>query len=173
MLLSSLLLVAFFPTMVFGLLYWHGDVNFPGSSRTEIGRTAIEEPPAVQQASVANMIAPETVLPKTQLKLPSIALTLETAIEAEAGKQTPFAVALDGSESLPPHSTIIIGGLPENTLFSAGRPHGPTEWSLAPDEIGDLRFTLPRTASGHRSLTIVVVTADGATLASGATRLEI
>src|SRR3954454_6809066 len=74
MLLSSLLLVAFFPTMVFGLLYWHGDVNFPGSSRTEIGRRPIEEPLAVQQASVAHMIAPETILPKQQFKLPSIAI---------------------------------------------------------------------------------------------------
>jgi hypothetical protein len=171
-LLSCLLLLAFLPTMIFGLLYWRGDVNFRGS-RTENGRRAIEEAPAVQQASVANMIAPETILPKQQLKRPSIALTVETAIAAEAGKQTPFAVALDGSDALPAHSIIIIGGLPENTLFSAGRPHGPTEWSLAPDEIGDLRFTLPMTASGQRALTIGVVAADGATLASGATRLEI
>ena len=83
----------------------------------------------MQQAAVAEMPAPETILPKRAIELPSVALSVPDAIAAEAGKEAAFAITLDSDDSLPPRSIITIRGLPEGTSFSAGRPFGDTEWS--------------------------------------------
>ena len=131
------------------------------------------ERPQVQRAAVAEMPAPETILPKRAIELPSVALSVPDAIAAEAGKDAAFAITLDSDDSLPPRSIITIRGLPEGTSFSAGRPFGDTEWSLRPDEIDDLRVTLPAGASGQRALSVAVVAADGSVITSGATRLDI
>ena len=131
-----------------------------------------EAPPAaVQEAAVAPMS--ETVLPKADIELPPIGLALPDSISAEAGEETPFAIAIDEADTLPSRSIIAIRGLPEGATFSSGRPYGETEWTLRPDEIGDLRFTLPATASGERSLNVELVAADGRTIASASTTLRI
>ena len=94
------------------------------------------------QQAVAEMPAPETILPKRAIEL-SVALSVPDAIATEAGKETAFAITLDSEDGLPPRSIITIRGLPEGTSFSAGRPFGDTEWSLRPDETDNLRMTLP------------------------------
>src|SRR4029079_9503886 len=127
----------------------------------------------VQQAAVAEMPAPETILAKRAIELPSVALSVPDAIATEAGKETAFAIPPAGEHGVPPRSIITIRGLPEGTTFSAGRPFGDTEWSLRPDEIDDLRVTLPAGASGQRALSVAVVAADGSVITSGATRLAI
>lgn len=117
--------------------------------------------------------APETILPKRAVELPAVTISAPSAISAEAGKETAFAIALDSNDSLPARSIITIRGLPEGTSFSAGRPFGDTEWSLRPDEIEGLRVTLPGGAAGQRALNVAVVAADGSTIASTGTRLDI
>ena len=129
--------------------------------------------PQMQQAAIAEMPAPETILRKRAVELPSVTLSVPEAIAAEAGKQASFAIALDSADGLPPRSIITIRGLPEGTSFSAGRPFGDTEWSLRPDETGNLRVTLSARASGRRALSVAVVAADGSVIASAATRLDI
>jgi SH3 domain-containing protein len=173
MLWSVLVIIALVPTIVVAVLYWRGDVSVSGPVPMADAREDGQATKPVQQASVASMGAPETVLPKQDAELPPIALTVPSAITAEAGKPTPFAIALDSTDTLPPRSIVTIGGLPEGTSFSAGRPYGDLEWSLRPDEIGDLRVTLPPTASGQRALSVELVAADGRMIASGATSLEI
>ena len=172
-LLSVLLVVALVPTIALALLYWRGDVSVSGPVPMADKRDDGQATKPVQQASVASLASPETVLPKQDVELPSIALTVPGAITAEAGKETPFAIALDSTDALPPRSIITIRGLPEGTSFSAGRPYGESEWSLRPDEIGDLRLMLPQTASGQSALSVELVAADGRMIASGATSLEI
>ena len=185
-------LVALVPVIAFAALYARGALSITSltavvgdDSTKALAQTAESsakpaaaevqkaEQPAVQQASVADMPAPETILAKRAIELPSVALTLPNVIAAEAGKEAAFAIALDSDDSLPPRSIITIRGLPEGTSFSAGRPFGETEWSLRPDEIGDLRVTLPMGASGQRAISVAVVTADGSMIASAGTRLEI
>ena len=171
--LSVLLVVALVPTIALALLYWRGDVRASrGRSQWLNERDDGQATKPVQQASVAGLASPETVAPKQDVELPSVALTVPGAITADAGKETPFAIALDGTDALPPRSIITIRGLPEGTSFSAGRPYGETEWSLRPDEIGDLRLMLPQTASGQRALSVELVAADGRMIASGATSLD-
>ena len=127
----------------------------------------------MQQAAVAEMPAPETILAKRAIELPSVALSVPDAIATEAGKETAFAITLDSEDGLPPRSIITIRGLPEGTSFSAGRPFGDTEWSLRPDETDNLRVTLPTGASGQRALNVAVVAADGSVITSAGTRLDI
>jgi len=175
---SSLILVAFalvalVPMIAFAALYSRGALSVT-SLRAALGEeSASQAVPEVQQASVADAVTPETILPKRDVELPSVALSVPAAIATEAGKETAFAIALDSTEMLPPRSIITIRGLPEGTSFSAGRPFGDTEWSLRPDEIGDLRVTIPMAASGQRALSVDLVAADGRMIASAGTRLEI
>lgn len=172
-LLGVLLVVALVPTIALALLYWQGDLSVSGPVPVADERHDVPATKPLQQASVAGLASPETVAPKQDVELPSIALTVPGAIKANAGKETPFAIALDGTDALPPRSIITIRGLPEGTSFSAGRPYGETEWSLRPDEIGDLRLTLPQSASGQRALSVELVAADGRMIASGAISLAI
>ena len=63
--------------------------------------------------------------------------------------------------------------MPEGATFSQGRPYGESEWSLRPDEIGDLRLHVPAGAMGASDIHIDLVAADGTILASAITRLDI
>jgi hypothetical protein len=184
-------LVALVPVVAFGALYSRGALSVTGltavvgddSAKQSAQPAEVPKPsppeeqrtgqPQVQQAAVAEMPAPETILAKRAVELPSVGLSMPNAIVAEAGKESAFTIALDSEDSLPPRSIITIRGLPEGTIFSAGRPFGETEWSLRPDESGDLRVTLPDNASGQRALNVAVVAADGSMIASTGTRLDI
>jgi hypothetical protein len=183
-------LVALVPVIAFAALYSRGALSVttltalvgddsakPAVQTAEDSTKALpaeaQQAPQPKQAAVAEMPAPETILPKRAIELPSVALSVPNAIGAEAGKEAVFAIALDSSDSLPPRSIITIRGLPEGTSFSAGRPFGETEWSLRPDEIDDLRMTLPANASGQRALSVAVVAADGSTITSAGARLDI
>jgi len=182
--LVALTALALVPTLALGALYWRGAIDVKPLKQMVTQATArattpaavttpsaAASPVAVQQAAVAPMS--ETVLPKADIELPPIGLALPDSIAAEAGEETPFAIAIDEADTLPSRSIIAIRGLPEGATFSSGRPYGETEWTLRPDEIGDLRFTLPATASGERSLNVELVAADGRTIASASTTLRI
>ena len=147
----------------------------PADERAEprVAEAQMAKQPEVQQAGVAEMPAPETILPKKAIEVPSVAIDMPSAISVEAGKEASFTMALESEDSLPPRSIVTIRGLPEGTTFSAGRPFGDTEWSLRPDEIDGLRVTLPNGASGQRAINVAVVGADGGTIASTGTRLDI
>ena len=184
-------LVGLVPVIAFAALYSRGalsvsaltavvgDDNAKSSAQPveETGPSAAEEQqaeqPQVQQAAVAEIPTPETILPKRAVELPSVALSVPDAIAAGAGKEASFAITLDSDHGLPPRSIITIRGLPEGTSFSAGRPFGDTEWSLRPDETDNLRVTLPADASGQRALSVAVVAADGSVITSTGTRLDI
>jgi hypothetical protein len=184
-------LVGLVPVIAFAALYSRGALSVsaltavvgnddakPSAQPAErIGPSAADEQqveqPQVQQAAIAEMPTPETILPKRAVELPLVALSVPDAIAAEAGKEASFAITLDRVDGLPPRSIITIRGLPEGTSFSAGRPFGDTEWSLRPDETDNLRVTLPARASGQRALSIAVVAADGSVITSAGTRLDI
>ena len=173
LILVAFALIALVPIIAFAALYSRGALSVT-SVAAALRDSDKQAPQEVQQASsVSSAAEPETILPKQDIELPSVALTVPGAISAEAGKESAFIIALDSSEMLPPRSIITIRGLPHGTSFSAGRPFGETEWSLRPDEIGALRVTLPSTASGQRSLSVDLVAADGSMIASAGTRLDV
>src|SRR6476661_5605720 len=94
--------------------------------------------------------------------LPPPVLSAPATLEATAGEDVIFPIALDGTDGVPVRSIIAISGLPQGSKLSSGRPYGENEWNLKTDEIGDLHLNLPSNASGDSKLTIKLVGPDGA-----------
>jgi hypothetical protein len=169
-LLAVLIVVSLVPTAIIGAMFWQGLLRTPWSTNLVVSKDS--RPLEAQQASPASTLA-ETVQPKQDVEDLSVSLTAPATIEAEGDKAVPFGIAVNSANAIPFRSTVTIQGLPEGTTLSRGRPYGETEWTLRPDEIGDLHLLLPKTASGHPNLRIALVAADGTTIASAATQLNI
>jgi TPR repeat protein len=119
-----------------------------------------------QQASLA---APPQV--ENEAK-PEIALTTEARIEVKTGEDVPFNITIH-ADTLPARSNIAIHEIPPGATFSEGRPYGSSEWSLTPNELGDLRLHLPKSVTSGTNMRIELMGADGTVLASATTRLDI
>ncbi len=167
-LLVASILVSLVPTAIILALLWQGAIRLPGPERVIIAGDDDGQPAASQQASAVSAPSVETVQPKTD-----IALTAPGRIEAKAGEEVAFDITVDSADALPARSVIAIRAMPEGALFSQGRPYGATEWSLRPDEIGDLRLRLPKAQNVGADLRIELMAADGTTLASATTRLDV
>jgi hypothetical protein len=100
-------------------------------------------------------------------------LEVSRRLEARAGEDVPFNIAIGSVDMLPARSIIAIRAIPPGATFSQGRPYGPSEWSLTPEESGDLRIHLPKGTTAGTNMRIELVGADGTTLASATTRLDI
>ena len=173
LLLGFLAVVAVIPSLVLAALYWGETVAVPHWLPMPAALAGNEAPPPLQEAVMANAASTETVLAKRNIELPAVALSLASDIQAEAGKRVQFPIALDSGDRLPLRSIISVRGLPAGATFSAGRPYGETEWSLRPDEIGDLSLALPQAAQGKHVVGVVLIAGDGTAIASGTTRLDI
>src|SRR4029078_8282157 len=92
------------------------------------------------------------------------ALPRPATIEASAGEEIGFPIALDGTDGVPARSIIAIAGLPRGSTFSDGRPYGEAEWNLRSDQIDDLRLILPESANGESKLTIKLIAPDDAVI---------
>lgn len=147
LLIAVLVLVALIPSAILGAMLWFGPI-------------APASPPPVTQA------------PKIQTVLPAV-LTAPATIEATAGEELGFPIALDGTDGVPPRSVIAIGGLPQGSSFSEGRPYGEAEWNLRSDQIGDLRLILPENAAGESKLTIKLIAPDDTIIADAETMLKV
>src|SRR5690349_22094420 len=162
----ALLIISLVPTAIILGLLWQGAIRLPeeGSTIFKQDRATFVE---TQQASLA--AAPQV---ETEVK-PRIALNTDLSIEAKSGEEVPFNIAIDSVDMLPPRSIIAIRGIPQGATFSQGRPYGSSEWSLTPDEVGDLRIHLRKGTTEGTDMRIELVGADGTTLASATTRLDV
>jgi hypothetical protein len=161
-----LLLVATLPSLTFGTMFWLGVISVPWPTAMDVPARAI------QSTSVAAGLAPENPRPQPAAKIPPV-LTAPAILEAKAGQDLTFAIALDGTDGVPARSIIVISGLPHGTTFSSGLPYGETKWNLKPDEIGDLHVVLPNTASGESKLGIQLLAPDGEIIAGAQTLLKV
>jgi Bacterial SH3 domain len=162
--------VSLVPTAVILALLWQGAIKIPGSSGTPIVFDQAHSP----ESKLASVAAVPAAPPAIEVEAkPEIALTAPGRIEASTGDELAFTIAIDSADALPARSVIAIRALPEGAAFSQGRPYGATEWSLRPDEIGDLRLRLPKTASSGADLRVELMAADGTILASASTRIDI
>jgi hypothetical protein len=166
-LLVASMIVSLIPTAIILGLLWQGAIRLPGDDTT-IFREDKAPLVGTKQASLASS-APQA---ETEAR-PEIALTSEPRIEAKAGEDVPFSIAIDSVDMLPARSIIAIREIPPGATFSQGRPYGSSEWSLTPDEIGDLRLRLPKGVTSGTDMRIELMGADGTILASATTRLEI
>jgi hypothetical protein len=167
-LLLTSMFVSLVPTAIILALLWQGAIKLPSSSGNAPAVVYDhEEIAGVQEASLA-------AVPAMQVDAkPDIALTAPDEIAAKTGDEVDFEIAIDSVEALPARSVIAIRAMPEGATFSQGRPYGDKEWNLRPDEIGDLRLRLPKTASGSADMRVELMAADGTVLASASTKLDI
>jgi hypothetical protein len=169
-LLAVLILVSLVPSAIVGVTLWLGMVRspWPGSLVAPYESGPLKSP----QAWIASAPPPATVQPKKDVRGLSVALTALETVQAEAGKEVPFSIAINSADPLPPRATINIEGMPEGATFSNGRSYGDTAWTLRPDEIGaDLRLRLPNV--GQTDLRIDLLAADGELIASAFTHVNI
>src|SRR5512147_219145 len=169
-LIAVLIAIALFPTLALGAMLWLGAVKTPWSS----GAHAEGAPLTAAKASLASTVpVPDGAQSKQVAAVGPLALTAPDALDAEAGSEIPFDVTLDHSGALPARSVIAVAGLPHGATLSSGRPYGETEWNLRTDEIGDLRITVPKAASGESKLRVKLVAPDGEILAGAETVLKV
>lgn len=169
-LLFASILVSLVPTAVILGLLWQGAIRIPGPG----GTPNVFDQTHFPESELASLAALPAASPAIEIEpKPDIALTAPGRIEARTGDELAFAIAIDSADALPARSVIAIRAMPEGAAFSQGRPYGATEWSLRPDEIGDLRLRLPNTAKGGSNLRVELMAADGTILASASTRLDI
>jgi Bacterial SH3 domain len=153
-LVAGLVLVALVPNLTLGAIFWLGVIDSPWSRPST-------HPPD------------ESSLPAAQSAVPSPVLSSPAMLEATAGGNITFPIALDGTDGVPARSIIAIRGLPQGSKLSSGRPYDETEWNLKPDEIGDLHLALPGNGSSEAKLIIQLVAPDGAIIADAATVLKV
>jgi hypothetical protein len=165
-LLVVLILVSLVPSVAIAAIFWLGMAG-PWS-----GAHYANKPLEAQKASIASSPAPKTLPPKQDVERPSIGLTALNTVQAVAGKEVPFAIAINSADPLAPRTTVTIDGMPKGATFSDGRPYGETGWTLRPDEIsGDLKLRLPK--SGQTDLHIALLAADGDMIASAFTHINV
>jgi Bacterial SH3 domain len=152
-LVAGLIFVALIPNLTLGAIFWLGVIN------TSWSRPATQPPN-------------ESSVPAAQSAVPAPVLSSPTTLEATAGGDITFPIALDGTDGVPARSIIAIRGLPQGSKLSSGRPYDETEWNLKPDEIGDLHLVLPSNANGDAKLLLQLVAPDGAIIADAATVLK-
>jgi hypothetical protein len=153
-LVAGLIMVALIPNLTLVAIFWLGAFDTPWS------RPATHPPN-------------ESSLPAAQSAVPSPVLSSPAMLDATAGGDITFPIALDGTDGVPARSIIAIRGLPQGSKLSSGRPYDETEWNLKPDEIGDLHLILPSNASGESKLIFQLVAIDGAILADAAMILKV
>jgi hypothetical protein len=100
-------------------------------------------------------------------------LSAPASLEMSAGEHVGFPIALDGTDGVPAESVIVIGGLPQGSRLSSGHRQGMTEWSLKPDEIGDLHLVLPPFAVGESRLSIKLLAPGTRLLADASTTVRL
>jgi hypothetical protein len=153
-LVAVLVFVALLSNLVVGALLFFGVINTPWSR-------PVTFPPSVIPT------------PAFQSAIPRPVLSAPTTLEATAGEDVAFPIALDGTDGVPARSIIAISGLPQGSTLSSGRAYGEAEWNLKTDEIGDLHLVLPHTASGETKLIIQLIAPNGAIIADTATVLNV
>jgi hypothetical protein len=119
--------------------------------------------PATAPAGDSPVVQPKLVLP---------VLSAPATLDAAAGQDVLLPIALDGTDHVPAGSVIVIKGLPPGSTLSNGRANGDTDWTVRPDEIGDLHL-VPAAGIGEAELTVQLVAPNNAILADAATRLNI
>jgi hypothetical protein len=88
-----------------------------------------------------------------------------TVITVEAGAERALDVAVAQSGAVPKTSMLLIQGLPQTSVLSAGRVFDSGVWALRFGDLQNLTIQTTTTASGQTPLTLSVVTLDGTVLA--------
>ena len=166
---TLLVLASLVPSALIGLMLWLGAIKAPASG--VIVDRYRNDPPEVEQAELESLES-KTAPPKPQIERPSVVMVVPDTLQAGLGTEIPFHIAIDPAGPLPPRAIITVEGMPESSIFSAGRPYGETGWTFGADEIADNLRLIPAKA-GRSDLHIELLTANGVSIASASTHVDI
>ena len=166
---TLLVLASLVPSALIGLMLWLGAIKAPASG--VIVDRYRNDPPEVEQAEMESLES-KTAPPKPQIERPSVVMVVPDTLQAGLGTEIPFHIAIDPAGPLPPRSIITVEGMPESSIFSAGRPYGETGWTFRADEIADNLRLIPAKA-GRSDLHIELLTTNGVSIASASTHVDI
>jgi Bacterial SH3 domain len=166
MLRVASMIVSLVPTAIILGLLWQGAIRLPMTEST-ISKSETARFVETKQASLPAVPQIETTA------RPEIGLTADSRIESKPGEDIPFNITIHSVEMLPARSIVAIREIPLGATFSQGRPYGSSDWSLTPNEIGDLRLHLAKGTTSGTNMRIELMGADGTILASATTRLDI
>jgi Bacterial SH3 domain len=164
-LLAALIFIALLPNLTLAPIFWLRFFDKPIASPSPV---SVNQGPTADHAVLsANRSAIEN--PST---VATPVLSAPSTVEVTVGKEMNFPIAIDGTDGMPASSKIVVKGLPPGSEFSNGLPVGDTEWSLKPNEIGDLQLMLRDNVINESKVTIQLVTPDGHVLANTATIIK-
>jgi hypothetical protein len=98
-----------------------------------------------------------------QASRPTILVT--DTVTAEAAGEVSLSIRVGPPSALPRGSFLRIRGLPTLAALSDGHSIAPGSWAVPLTALGDLKITLPATATGRSEMVITLVATDGAVLA--------
>jgi len=163
-LLAALIFIALLPNLTLAPIFWLRFFDKPIASPS---------PVPVNQGPIADHAVLSTN--RSAIENPSTVatpvLSAPSTVEVTVGKEMNFPIAIDGTDGMPASSKIVVKGLPPGSVFSNGLPVGDTEWSLKPNEIGDLQL-MSRDVINESKVTIQLITPDGHVLADTATIIK-
>jgi len=166
---AFVVLVSVIPSALIGAMLWLGAVK-PPAAGVIVDRYR-NDPPEVEHVAIESL-EPKAVPFKSGIQRPSIVMVVPDTLQAVLGEEIPFRIAIDPSGPFPPRAIITVDGIPESSTFSVGRPYGETGWSFRPDEIADNLRLIPSKA-GSSDLHIQLLTADGVSIASAFTHVDV
>jgi hypothetical protein len=166
---ALLILASLVPSALIGAMLWFGAVK-PLASGVIVDRYR-NDPAEVDQASMESL-EPKAALSNPEIERPPVVMVVPDTLQAVLGKEIPFRIAIDPAGPLPARAIITVDGIPEGSTFSAGRPYGETGWTFRPDEIADNLRLIP-SKTGKSDLHIELLTADGVSIASASTHVDI
>jgi hypothetical protein len=164
---ALLVLGSLVPSALIGVMLWLGAVKLP-KSEVIVDRYATD-PAETQQASMETLEAKTT---PSKVGQPSVVMNVPDTLQGILGEEIPFGITMDSNGPLPPRAIITVEGMPDGAAFSAGRPYGHTGWTFRPDEVAANLSLIP-SKSGKADLHIELVTADGVTIASASSHVDI
>jgi hypothetical protein len=167
-LLSAVILVALLPNLTLAPILWLRFLDKPVPPSSPL---TANQSPANHVANPTKLSANRTSI-DDPLPVATPVLSAPSVVDAIVGEEISFPITIDGTDGMPASSKIVIRGLPPGSKLSNGRPDGDAEWSLNPDEIGDLHLIFPDNVTNDSPLTIQLVTPEGRVLTDTATIIK-
>lgn len=114
---------------------------------------------AAQSASAQSEGAPRLVVSET--------------LSVTGAGQVPLRISLAPATAVPRNAFVRIRGLPPMAALSEGHSIAPGAWAVSLAGLADLRMTIPATAQGRSTLTVTLLSVDGAVIAEAQMALVI
>lgn len=132
--------------------------------------------PAVRKAAfaaVALVAFGQTAAPVQAVEINNSLIAAPSIVVVEAGTERTLGLAISPSGAIPRTSMLLIKGLPQTSVLSAGRVFESGTWALRFRDLQNLSIQTTLTTSGQSPLTLSVVTLEGTVLAQREITLKV